>query len=116
MQKIGAQYIVKRISDYVTAPPAQPAEPSAPDRDLDGQVIHDEQGQRLGTAHRLPDVAVYVVSDGPADHEAELKRCAGEPASRLFFHTEGERLTGLIYVPDPSRLPRRVEGARADEV
>jgi hypothetical protein len=128
VQKIGAQYIVKRITDQIVAPPpaaeappqeapaTAPRAAEAPAHDLDGQVITDETGQAVGTAHRLPGVAVYVVTAPHANREAELRRCLGEPEPRVLLHTEDGRLTGVIYVPDPSGAPRRVEGTRPDDV
>ncbi len=116
MQKMGASYVAKRIADQLMAPPAKRAEPSEPAADPDGEVFHDEEGQPLGTAYRVPGVAVYVVSDGYDSPQDELERCLAEPESRLFFHTEDGRITGLVYVPDPSRAPRRVEAIRADDV
>jgi hypothetical protein len=122
VQKIGAQYLVKKFTDYVTAPPAEapeqepgmPAATALPD--LDGQVIEDDEGQPIGTAHRLRDVAVYVVSRGYGDRAEELRECIGDPESRVLFHTVDGRLAGLIYVPDPSKAPRQAAGMRADEV
>jgi hypothetical protein len=123
VQKIGAQYLVKKFADYVTAPPpeAPEAEPgeleAAPELpDLDGQAIADDDGQPLGTARRLRDVAVYVVSEGFGDRAEELTRCIDDPESRVLFHTVDGRLAGLIYVPDPSKAPKRTSGLRADEV
>ena len=122
MQKIGAHYLAKRIADQLLAPPAQPATAAQPVEgevaggDLDGHVVHDEHGQPLGTAHRLRDVAVYVVADGYGDYEDELRRCLEDPEPRVFLYTEGARIAGLIYVPDPSRAPRRVSAIRSDEV
>ena len=125
MQRIGASYIAKRIADQVLAPPPKPAAPDEPEDEpseepvvdeLDGQPFHDEDGQPLGTALRLPGIAVYVVADGYANRHAELLRSLAEPESRLFWHTEDGRITALIYVPDPANAPRRAEGIRADEV
>jgi hypothetical protein len=116
VQKIGAQYIGKRIVDQLMAPPAPPPEAGAAVQDLDGQVIRDEHEQPIGTAYRLPEIAVYVVAQGRAESVAELERCVGDPESRLFLQRDGDRITGLIYAPDPARVPRRAEGMRADEV
>jgi hypothetical protein len=126
VQKIGAQYLVKRITDYVVAPPSQAAEqesaapatavPAASGPDLDGEEIRDDEGRRLGTARRLRDVAVYVVADGVGDRVEALQQCLDDPESRVLFHTVDGRLAGLIYVPDPSKAPPRAGGMRADEV
>ena len=122
VQKIGASYIAKRIADHVMAPPAPAAEPAEataprePAGEPDGQVVHDEEGRDIGRAYRVPGVAVYVVWDGYGDRAEELERCLAEPESRLFFRTEGRRITGLIYASDPNRPSRRVQGLRADDV
>ncbi|HKG25177.1 MAG TPA: hypothetical protein VKB09_05970 [Thermomicrobiales bacterium] len=126
VQRIGAQYLVKRVTDYVMAPPTTTAEPeteqpqaSAPavsGPDLDGEEIRDDDGQRVGTARRLRDVAVYVVSDRFGDPVEVLHQCLDDPQTRVMFHTVDGRLTGLIYVPDPSKAPPRAGGMRADEV
>src|SRR5690242_8261780 len=83
--KIGAQYFVKKIADQIMAPPAEAAA-AATAGDLDGQVIRDEAGQPLGTAHRLPDVAVYVIADRAVGLDDELRRCLGDAEQRVFFH------------------------------
>ena len=120
MQKMAGSYLVKRLGDELFAKPApreETAEEASEEADeYDGQVVHDEEGQRLGTAHRVPDVAVYVVFDGYGRPEDVLARCLAQPDSRLLFQEERGRVTALIYVPDPSALPRRPEGLRADEV
>jgi hypothetical protein len=123
MQKVGAQFVVKRLTDYVTAPserPAdQPAEPTTTHVEvdsLDGQIVKDDEGQALGRARRLAGIAVYVVAGAHTDPISELKRCLAEPDSRVFFNTEDGRLTGLIYVPDPANAPQPIEATRADDV
>lgn len=127
VQKIGAQYLVKRITDYVVAPPAPPGEPASSETaattpaaasgpDLDGQEIRDDEGRRLGIARRLPDIVVYVVSDGFGDRVEALQRCVADPEARVLFHTVDGRLAGLVYVPDPKKAPVRAGGLRADEV
>lgn len=130
VQKIGAQYLVKRISDYVTAPPTQPesqvTEPTetrattAPDIDdsvdLDGEAIRDDDGQVIGIARRIRNVAVYVVSDTSSNRLETLQNCVDDPESRVLFQTVDGRLAGLIYVPDPEKAPPRVGGFRADDI
>ena len=119
MQKIGAQYLVKRITDYVTAPaPAldDEAVPSAETDSIEGQVINDDAGNPLGKALRVQNLAVYVVSDGFGDRVEDLRDCLADPDSRLLFHNVDGRLAGLIYVPSPNRAPRRGGGMRASDV
>ncbi len=129
VQKIGAQYLVKRVTDYVMAPPVSATEPeaepepqgksSAPEvsgPDLDGEEIQDDEGQLLGTARRLRDVAVYIVMDGFGDRLEVLQRALDDPETKVLLQTVDGRLAGLIYVPDPSKAPPRAGGMRADEV
>ncbi|CAA9580107.1 MAG: hypothetical protein AVDCRST_MAG49-4740 [uncultured Thermomicrobiales bacterium] len=128
MQKVGAQYLVKRFADQLMAPPPAPADSDeaaesnapavapAPAGDLDGQVVRDESGRRLGIARRVHDIAVYVIAEAGADREQALADCLEDPGMQVLLSTTDDHLTGLIYVPDPSRGPRQVEGTRADEV
>jgi hypothetical protein len=129
VQKIGAQYLVKRVTDYVMAPPPAAGEPdSEPEQqaragapevigpDLDGDEIHDDEGQLLGTARRVRNVAVYVVTDGFGNPLEVLHQAVDDAETRVMFHTVDGRLTGIIYVPDPSKAPPRADGMRADEV
>jgi hypothetical protein len=126
VQKVGAQFVVKKISDYVMTPPPQAEEAaeeehqpaaaqSAPD--LDGQIITDENGNRLGVARRLAAVNVYLIADSRAGLENQLKATIDDPDGRVFFHhAEDGRLTGLIYVPDPSSRPAPVAASRPDDI
>ena len=125
VQKIGAQYIGKKLYDTLMAPPPQPVqvedEQGAPVEvdasampDLTGQTITDEQGAAIGRAQRLGDVAVYVIVEPGDDPDMELARCLAEPGTRLMFQMDGDRIAGLIYAPDPERV--RAEGPRARAV
>jgi hypothetical protein len=129
VQKIGAQYLVKRVSDYVMAPPPskgdpetepeQPARASGPEEigpDLDGEPIEDDEGQVLGTARRVRNVAVYVVTDGFGNPLERLQQAVDDAETKVMFHTVDGKLMGLIYVPDPSKAPPRADGMRADEI
>ncbi|HEY8448479.1 MAG TPA: hypothetical protein VIL01_15365 [Thermomicrobiales bacterium] len=129
MQKIGAQYVAKRIYDSVLATPkpetdetegvsaAAPQPEEKPAHDLDGQIVRDENGAELGTAHRIPGIAVYMVYDGYGSPRDQFDRLVEDPETRLYVQRDGSgRILGLIYVPDPSRLPQRPAGLRPDEV
>jgi hypothetical protein len=83
--------------------------------ELDGQPFHDEDGHLLGTAYRLAEVAVYVVSNGYQRPAADFALLA-DPQTRLFWQTADGRVVALIYVPDPSRVPARPEALRADDI
>jgi hypothetical protein len=121
--KVGASYVGKKIYDYVmTQPPPRPA-PEATELpaedwadDLDGQPFHDEDGQPLGTAFRLPEVGVYVVGHGYGRPAVELERALLDPETRLFWRTVDGQVVALIYVPDPSRAPAPPDALRADDI
>lgn len=127
LQRKAGTFLVKKINDELFSKPASPGEPdpapataatpATPVEDLDGQMIRDEEKRPVGTAHRVPDVAVYVVFDGWGNPTSELARCIDDPGTRVMFqHTASGQITGVIYVPDPSRAPQRAEGMRADDV
>jgi hypothetical protein len=119
-------YLAKRIGDELLAPPKPKAEPEEAAGaetaeevvdELDGAVFRDEQERPLGIARRLPGVAVYVVSNEYANANAELERyLAEEPEGQIFVQRAGQRIVGLIYVPEPSRAPTRPDAMRADEI
>ena len=117
MQRVVGGYLAKRIGDELFSAPARPTVPgpTADDDDPDQLVLADETGRPLGTAYRLPEVAVYVVSDGHGHRQDELAWCVADPEGRLFVQRDGGRITGLIYAPAPGRPPTG-EGLRADEV
>ena len=136
VQKIGAQYLVKRISDYVTAPASQPgaapeqpqpqphegqpqpqvqAAPAAPDL-LDGQVVRGEDGESVGIARRVAEVGVYFVGEGFGDRIQTLQEIIDDPDTTILFHSVDDRLAGIIYVPDASKRAAKSSGMRADDV
>jgi len=118
MQKIGAQYVLKKITDQVMAPPKE-AEPAAeaeePVRAVgpDSVIVHDEDGNEL-IAHRL-DVAVYAVTRGRGRPEAALARSLEGENGQVMVQREGHRIVGIIYVPEPGDEPRG-EATRADDI
>lgn len=126
MQVLGTQYALKKITDYVMAPPPQQGgeEPEeAPQQQaqtigsLDGQVITDENGARLGVARHVANVAVYVVADRRTGLHAELRACLADETPSVFVQqTEEGTVTGLIYVPSPDRRPAPVTAQRADDI
>lgn len=116
LPKVGASYLAKRFADHVMAPPPQQVEPEDETEDLDGQVFTDEDGNRIGRAYRIPNLAVYVIANGRGNLQNELERCIAESESRLFFRSEDGRLTGLIYAADPSRSGSNSQATRADDV
>ncbi len=118
MQKMVGGYLVKRIGDELFSAPPQRAE-SEPSReeddDADRLVLTDDEGRPLGTAYRLPGVAVYVVSDGHGHRQDDLEWCLGEGEGRVFVQREGGRIVGLIYAPTASAATA-VAALRAEEV
>ena len=121
MQRMAGAYIANRIKQELFSSPEEPDEESpevaAEADDLDGQVVHDDEGRAIGRAYRLPEVAVYVVTadDRP---EAALLRALRDPDCQLIFQSTANRATAIIYVPEPAaEAPRgSVRGMRADDV
>lgn len=124
MQVLGSQFALKKITDYVMSPP-----PSAPTDNgdeqpqaaamptLDGQVITDEDGNRLGIARRLANVQLYVIADTRQGLDDEVKSCIGDEGSQVFFHHYDDgTLAGLIYVPSADRRPAPVAAQRAEDI
>jgi hypothetical protein len=118
MQKIGAQYVLKKITDQVMAPPKEaepvaeaeePVRPSGPDQVL----VEVEDGTEL-VAYRL-DVAVYAAPRGRGRPEAALARALESENGQVLIQREGSRVIGIIYVPDPGDEPRG-EATRADDI
>jgi len=130
VQKIGAQYIGKKLFDTLMAPPPQPVQveneqgasvhvDTSAMPDLTGRTITDERGAAIGHAQRLHDVVVYVIAEPGDDPDAELTRCLAEPGMRLLFQMDGDRIAGLIYAPNPERVREqrsRSHAVRADDV
>lgn len=116
LPKVGASYLAKRFANQIMSPPAKEAAPEEEDADLDGQVFTDENGERIGRAYRIPNLAVYVIANGRGTVQDELEHCIAESESRLFFRTEGDQITGLIYAADPARSGSNSDATRADDV
>ena len=123
MHQIVGGYLAKRIGDELFAPPrpessrAAEAGPAPEVGPPDQVEITDDRGRLLGTAHRLPGVAVYVVTDGYSYRQDELEWCLAEPSGRRFVLREGGRIAGLVYAPpDRRRRRERVEAMRAEDV
>ena len=132
VQKIGAQYIGKKLYDTLMAPPPAPVQVQAEDDgdapvqvdassmpDLTGETITDENGDAIGRAQRVHDIVVYVITEPGDEPDEELARCLAEPGMRLFFQMDGDRIAGLIYAPDPERVRTqkpRARAVRADDV
>ena len=128
VQRVGAQYALKKFSDYVMAPPPADPEPQEPPASqsaptpavaaaMDGQTINDENGQPLGVARHVGNVAVYLITDQRRGLGEQLEQAIGDPDLRVFFHHDDRgQLDGLIYVPDPAKRPARPDATRADDI
>lgn len=132
--KIGAQWAIKQIADQVMAPPpgaAQaPADPAAAPAqqyhqappveefdEFDGEIVNDENGDAIGTAHRMRAINIYLVSDSHGNLEKELQDCLEDDESRRYFVRDKRgRLTGVIFAPHPDRMAKKAEALRADEI
>lgn len=141
LPKMGASYVIKKFADEIMAEPKAAIEsavstaldPSAPSQtgtaaskpapvqtpvdEWDGQSISNEDGEIIGTARRVRQVNLYVISDSTADLASELETCVLDEESRRFFvHDDQGRIAGLVYAPHPDKMPVRAEGFRADDV
>ncbi len=121
MQRMAGVYIANRIKKELFPSPDEveddTAEVAAHADELDGQVVHDDDGNAIGRAHRLSDVAVYVVTDQERPADA-LLRALRDPDCQILFQTASGRATAVIYIPEPLRESPRpsVRGIRADDV
>lgn len=141
VQKIGAQYLAKKIADQMLNPtPAAPAtQPPAPEQGYGQQqgyvqqgqpanvapgrtqgaemlVVNDEHGHSIGAAYRVADVAVYIVTNPQFDRAQALQMSVGDPETQVYFHHENGRLAGIIYAPAKTQTLGDLHGGRADDV
>jgi hypothetical protein len=132
VQKIGAQYLAKKIADQMlnptpAAPPAPVEQGYAPQtattasnsprsQGSDMLVVNDENGHSIGAAYRVSDVAVYIVTNPQFDRAQELQRSVGDADTQVYFHHENGRLAGIIYAPAKSQTLGDLHGGRADDV
>lgn len=127
--KIGAQWAIKKIADEVMAPPPAPPPPNEPPAqqayqapveeydEFDGELVNDEEGSPIGTAHRMRSIGIYLVSDSHGNLEKELQDCIEDQESRKYFIRDKRgRLTGVIFAPHQDRMPTRAQALRADEI
>lgn len=131
VQKIGAQYLAKKIADQVLnpTPAAQPSGEQPPVAQAssitsspashagpDVIVVKDENGRSLGSAYRVSEVAVYVVASPQAGRAQELEHGLTDPDTQIQPYFENGRLVGIIYIPARSRTLGNLHGGRADDV
>jgi hypothetical protein len=124
MQRTVGMYIANRIKDEILKPPAAVDDEVYQDEQepyedpLDGEVITNEDGAVLGVAHRMQNVALYVVGLRGANANTELERAMNDPEAEVIVHREGRAITALVYVPSATaQVPSSgTVGFRADEV
>ncbi len=123
MQRTVGMYIANKIKDEILNPPASTKEEYIEEEEayedpLDGEVITNADGAVLGIAHRMRDVAVYVVGSRSANANTELERAMNDPEAEVIIHREGRQITALVYIPsETAELPMSGgQGFRADEV
>jgi len=138
LPKMGASYVIKKFADEIMAEPKAAIEsamatavdpsaatPSATQKatataeidEWDGQSITSEEGEVIGTARRVRQVNLYVISDTYGDLASELESCVLDEESRRFFvHDDRGRVVGLVYAPHPDKMPVRAEAFRADDI
>lgn len=111
MQKIGGQFALKKLGDYMLSSPKE-AEPEVEqgaaveyvETGPDTILVEDADGNQL-TAYRMP-VDVYVVPHrgSPA---AALVRAIDEPENtQIYTQRDGSKISGIIYIPEAREEPR----------
>lgn len=85
-----------------------------------GTVYTDADGNEIGQAVRMLNVAIYVVSNERGDPEKDLLAAMRDPESEVIFHTDGGRVSRVIYIPparpDYQQSGQAVKGFRADDI
>ena len=141
MQRVAGQFVVKKFADqllgsdekqaqqqqqgnapeqqpqqqYASAAPATPAQ--ATGGELNGSMIYDDDGSRLGIARHVAEVSVYLVSHTAAELNRNLQNTIADPDMELRLSTDGNgRVTGLIYVPSSARAAQNIPGIRSDDI
>ena len=138
MQRVAGQYVVKKFADQLLgseekqaqqqqgAGPEQQPQQYAPapagtvpttGGELNGSMIYDDEGNRLGIARHVADVSVYLISHNAAELNRNLQQTIVDPEMELRLSTDGNgRLTGLIYVPASARAAQSIPGMRSDDI
>lgn len=123
---VGA-FVIGKVKDELFATPqeAQQAAEAIEEQiiasdDHIGTVYTDADGNAIGQAVRMLNVAVYVVSNERSDPEQDLLAAMRDPNSEVIFHTQGGRVSRVIYIPperpDASSMSQSVKGFRADDI
>ncbi len=123
---VGA-FIVGKVKDEIFATPeeAQEAVEAIEEQiiandDHIGTVYRDADGNEIGQAVRMMNVAVYVVSNERSDPEKDLLAAMRNPESEVVFHTSGGQVTRIVYIPperpDHEATAQSVKGFRASDI
>ncbi len=123
---VGA-FILERVKNEIFSTPeeAQQAVEAIEDSiiandDHIGTVYTDADGKEIGQAVRMLDVALYVVTNERGDPERDLLAAMRDPESEVIFHTQGGRVSRVIYIPpakpDYASSGQSVKGFRADDI
>lgn len=124
---VGA-FLVGKVKDEIFATPEEAEEAAEAieeqiieDDDHIGTVYTDADGNEIGQAVRMLNVAVYVVSNERGDPEKDLLAAMRNPDSEVIFHTQGGHVSRVIYIPpeQPDYLAAEkgaIKGFRADDI
>lgn len=119
MQKIGGQYALKKLGDYMLSSPKDEEAPVAEEvtefvqTGPDTIMVEDADGNEY-VAYRL-DVEVYVVPHRGSPMAA-LVRSLDEPdTTQLYTQRDGSRISSIIYVPE-AREEARASASRAEDI
>lgn len=138
MQRVAGQFVVKKFADQLLGSDekqAQPQQGGAPEQqqyaapapaaapvqatggELNGSMIYDDEGNRLGTARHVAEVSVYLVTHTAAELNRNLQSTIMDPDMELRLSTDSNgRVTGLIYVPSSARAAQNIAGIRSDDI
>ena len=145
MQRVAGQFVVKKFADqllgtdekqaqqnqnqnqqggspdqqnqqqYAPAPQAAAAQVSG--GELNGNMIYDDDGNRLGIARHVSEVSVYLISHNANELNRTLQQAVNDPDTEIRFGTDSNgRVTGLIYVPSSARAAQGIPGIRSDDI
>lgn len=124
---VGA-FLVGKVKDEIFASPEEAEEAAEAieqqiieEDDYIGTVYTDDDGNEIGQAVRMLNVGIYVVSNERGDPEKDLLAAMRNPDSEVIFHTDGGRVSRVIYIPpeQPDYAAERagqVKGFRADDI
>ena len=119
MQKIGGQFALKKLGDYMLSPAKEEA-PEVQDNTVeytatgpDTITIEDADGNEL-VAYRM-DVEVYVVPHRGSPAAALVRAIDEAESSQIYTQREGSRISGIIYVPEAREEPR-ASASRAEDI